>query len=340
MTLVSPIHMSTDRFANFSLRSLNCSLPSSAVVTSLDVIEYDDDSDVIDLTNVRLNTLPSFVNCHRLTSLTLRSNFLTSAHLPPLPTLTDLDLYENRLVELSDCTLPPSLTSLDVSFNHIKHITNLTNLPRLTHLYLVNNRIHHIDPHSLDQLPQLQLLELGANRLRSLDALPTLPHLHSLFLGRNKLTSLQSLTPALLPSLRVLSLSSNRLTDASFDGSSAVLGQFVQLKELYLSHNGIAHLGALGTLPPSLSILDLSSNQLTSLQPLASLQHLQEVWAGENQIERWSEVEAGLGGKASVGCVYLEGNPVVKKVVEDGLSYAERMKRICPSLRQLDADEL
>ena len=309
-------------------------------MASLDVIEYDDDSDVIDLTNARLNTLPSFTNCHRLTSLTLRSNFLPSAHLPPLPTLTELDLYENRIVELTDCTFPPSLTSLDVSFNHIKHLTNLTGLPRLTHLYLVNNRIAHLDQHALDHLPQLQLLELGANRLRSLDSLPTLPHLHSLFLGRNKLTSLQPLSARLLPSLRVLSLSSNRLTDASFDAAASVLGEFTQLTELYLSHNGIASLGALGTLPASLLILDLSSNQLTSLQPLAPLQQLQEVWAGENAIEEWAEIEKGLGGKATIGCVYLEGNPVVKKESRDGLSYVEKMKQICPSLKQLDADEL
>ena len=228
-----------------------------------------------------------------------------------------------------------------MSFNHIKHITNLHSLSRLTHLYLVNNRIHHIDPHSLDQLPQLQLLELGANRLRSLDGLPSLPQLHSLFLGRNKLTALQPLSARLLPSLRVLSLSSNRLTDASFGGDgSGVLSELAQLRELYLSHNGLTQLSALGTLPASLTILDLSRNQLTSLQPLAPLQQLQEVWAGENAIEQWSEVEKGLGGKVSIGCVYLEGNAVVKKVMEDGLSYAERMKRICPSLRQLDADEL
>ena len=311
---------------------------SATLVSSLDVIEYDDDSDIIDLTNTRLTTLPSFNNCHRLTSLTLRSNFLTSAHLPPLPTLTDLDLYENRLTDLTDCTLPPSLTSLDVSFNQLRHITNLTSLPRLTHLYLVNNRLHHIDSHSLDGLPQLQLLELGANRMRSLDSLPPLPHLHSLFLGRNKLTSLHPLSAPLLPSLRVLSLSSNRLTDTSF--GSGVLGELQQLTELYVSHNGITQLAALGRLPTQLAVLDVSSNQLSSLRPLAVLERLVEVWASDNRVEEWSEVESGLSGKSMIGCVYLEGNPVVKRVVEDGLTYAARMKRMCPSLKQLDADEV
>ena len=304
------------------------------------MIEYDDDSDVIDLTNTRLTTLPSFANCHRLASLTLRSNFLTAAHLPALPTLTELDLYENRLQALTDCTFPPSLTSLDVSFNQLKHLTNLTSLPRLTHLYFVNNRLAHIDAHSLDALPQLQLLELGANRLRSLDTLPALPHLHSLFLGRNKLTSLQPLSAALLPSLRVLSVSSNRLTDASFDGAAGMLSELSHLEELYLSHNGLANLTALGALPASLRILDVSGNALTSLQPLAPLQQLHELWAGENAIDEWSEVESGLQGKATISCVYLEANPVVKKEVGDGVGYAERMKRMCPGLKQLDADEV
>ena len=311
-------------------------------MTDLDVIEYDDNSDVIDLTNSRLTTLPSFTNCHRLTSLTLRTNFLTTAHLPPLPTLTDLDLYENRITDLAHCTFPAGLTQLDLSFNQVRHIANVAGLQRLTHLYLVNNRIHHIEAEQsgLDQLPQLQLLELGANRLRSLEGLPRLPNLHSLFLGRNKLTTLHPLSSSLLPSLRVLSLSSNRLTDASFTNTSGLLANLAHLTELYLSHNGLSNLTALGGLPPSLTILDVSANQLSSLAPLAPLQALVEVWAGENVIAEWGEVESGLGGKSGVGCVYLEGNPVVKKDVGDGVGYAERMKRICPSLRQLDADEV
>jgi hypothetical protein len=59
-----------------------------------------------------MHDIPDLSLCHRLHTLTLRSNFITTVDsLHSLPALTDLDLYENRITDLNKCNFPPSLTS-------------------------------------------------------------------------------------------------------------------------------------------------------------------------------------------------------------------------------------
>ena len=65
---------------------------------------------------------------------------------------------------------------------------------------------------------------------------------------------------------------SNRVTEIG-----TCVSDLRELRELYLSHNGISNTMGLSTLT-HLHTLDLSNNAVTHLSDLSSLQNLKELW--------------------------------------------------------------
>lgn len=292
---------------------------------SIDVIEYDENDQSIDFTNSRLNELPNLSACKQLTSLTLRSNFLSSGAFNQMNQLTELDLYENRIHSINELTLPSSLISLDLSFNSIKKIEGLNELINLTDLFLVHNKLSILS--GFDSLQSLKQLELGSNRLRRIDGLDRLNQLTHLWLGRNKITAIEGLNS--LIHLQVLSLPSNRLI--SLEGMQ--IPSLKGLKELHLSHNRIADLSPIKALI-HLIVLDLSSNIVEQVDSLSEMKELEELWLGNNQLNDWNCLFV-CQNMMKLNCIYLEGNPIAKQES----NYRVKVKQSLPQLHQIDADQ-
>jgi len=139
-----------------------------------------------------------------------------------IPSLTSLDLNNNKLTTLN---LPPSLSSLahlNLSFNKLTTLNLPPSLPSLAHLDLSDNKLTTLNlPPSL---PSLAVLDLSFNKLTTLNLPPSLPSLAHLDLSHNKLTTL-NLTQS-LSSLTWLDLSDNELTTLNLPPSLPSLADF------------------------------------------------------------------------------------------------------------------
>ncbi|KAH0623981.1 hypothetical protein JD844_007214 [Phrynosoma platyrhinos] len=109
---------------------------------------------------------------------------------------------------------------------------------------------------------------------------------------------------------------SNRLT--KIEG----LQSLVNLRELYLSHNGIEN---------KLTMLDIAANRIKKVENISHLTELQEFWMNDNLIECWSDLDE-LKGAKNLETVYLERNPLQKDP-----QYRRKIMLALPSVRQIDA---
>ncbi len=132
------------------------SAPVSHVPTpvSVEVIAYDPSLEEIDLTNCRCTDFDeALTTLKQLKKLVLRQNQIETISADRVSalagSLTELDLYENRIQAMADCHLQPltKLVWLDLSFNSIRAIDSATLAPltQLRELYLVNNKISVIE---------------------------------------------------------------------------------------------------------------------------------------------------------------------------------------------------
>ncbi|RPA80614.1 L domain-like protein [Ascobolus immersus RN42] len=326
-------------------------VPQEPIDADEDLLDdCDPDCDEIDLIKLRISSIPA-LNLSRfpnLRRLCLRENLITS--LPGLPTsLTELDLYDNRLpthaLTASESTLHllKDLETLDLSYNKIRAIPEslASDHPELRNLYFVQNKISKIQ--GVSGLQHLHYLELGANRIRVIENLENLPSLQLLWLGKNKITSIGS-GLSTLTNLRTLAIQSNRIT--SLEGLEALTA----LEELYVSHNGITSLTTEATEDKpaesylkhntNLRVIDISNNRIEHLTGLSHLRKLEELWASNNQIASFDEIERELGGRKEedgetiVKTVYFEGNPVQRN---NEVLYRGKVRMALPEIEQIDA---
>ena len=86
----------------------------------------------------------------------------------------------------------------------------------------------------------------------------------------------------------------------------------------------------------NLKVLDVSSNRVTEVEGLESLQCLRDLWLNNNQISSLDNIEGAaragnLGG--SLTCLYINGNPATAQSTE---AVRSRMLAAFPKLEQLD----
>lgn len=191
----------------------------------------------------------------------------------------------------------------------------------------MQNRITRIE--NLDALVNITNLELAANRIRDIENLDNLQKLQQLWLGKNKITTLQNL--AALSNLTLLSVQSNRITSDSLGH----LAELPALEELYISHNALTHLRPLADCV-ALRTLDVSSNGITSVEGLAPLAELEELWASDCKLESFEELGSVLADKKNLSTVYFEGNPLQTRRRE---VYRNKVRLALPQVGQIDASE-
>ncbi len=160
-----------------------------------------------------------------------------------------------------------------------------------------------------------------------MDGLQSVTSLRSLWLGKNKIENIQYITQ-MADNLEQLDVQNNRLTSLGDEVSS-----LVHLRELFLASNQIKTVTGL----PSSSILntlDLSNNGLLSLVGIELCPSLEELWmtgAGFESFDLLSPLQQLKG----LNCIYLEHSPLWKNP-----NYKYNIMQLCPTLTQLDADNV
>ncbi|XP_070665574.1 receptor-like protein 7 [Malus domestica] len=246
-------------------------------------------------------SVPSFSLAKNLIMINLFHNQLTgqinSTHWQNLTNLMYLDLRSNQLdgtVPLSLFSLP-LLQKLQISKNHFSgQLPEFANNSVLDTLDLNSNNLEGPIPMSISNLRGLKIISLSSNNFSGsfpLSALRQIRNLSSLDLSYNSLliTSADiNSSYSSFPQLTTLKLSSTKLREfPHFLRNQSNLGtldlsqnqihgeipnwiwRLINLSELNLSCNSLVTLeGPLLGYPPSLSMLDLHSNQLKGQIPM------------------------------------------------------------------------
>jgi internalin A len=171
-----------------------------------------------------------------------------------LSSMTELDLFYNKITDISPLGSLTNLTTLNLSYNRISDISFLGSLTNLTTLDLSFNQITDIS--FLGSLTNLTTLFIWENQITDISSLGSLTNLSILDLCINQITDISFLGS--LTNLSILGLSSNQITDISF------LCSLTNLTELYLDSNRITDISALRLLT-NLTTLYLCNNPITPL---------------------------------------------------------------------------
>lgn len=143
--------------------------------------------------------------------------------------VSELDLSERELSDLSVLAECKELQRLDLRGNQIKDLTALMDLPKLEWLNLSGNEIEDLRP--LMAMRSLQSLNLEENEFHSISALSALSGLKELYLSGNELEDLNALSG--MSALDTLTLAGMALEDRDL----AVLEELKTLKSLDLRDN-------------------------------------------------------------------------------------------------------
>lgn len=87
----------------------------------------------------------------------------------------------------------------------------------------------------------------------------------------------------------------------------------------------------------TLRVLDFSNNQVEHLEHLSTLKNLEEVWASNNKLSSFEEVERELKDKEKLQTVYFEGNPLQ---MNGPAVYRNKVRLALPQIAQIDASML
>jgi protein phosphatase 1 regulatory subunit 7 len=107
------------------------------------------------------------------------------------------------------------------------------------------------------------------------------------------------------------------------------------LEELYISYNNITSLDGLSK-APSIRILDISSNPVSTLAGIEGLAVLEELWASNCEVNSFNDIEKHLVDKKQLATVYFEGNPVQK---QNPVLYRNKVRLALPNIVQVDSSE-
>ncbi|KAE8336825.1 hypothetical protein BDV24DRAFT_178110 [Aspergillus arachidicola] len=184
-----------------------------------------------------------------------------------------LVLRQKGLITLHKlCDFCPRLEDLDVSSNSIGQLSGVP--PTLRTLRISHNCLSNLT--AWGHLVNLQYLDVSGNELESLDGFSSLIHLRELKAEDNNIRNIEGIFE--LDGLLSLKLRNNSLTNVDFEDS-----ELVRLEELDLSHNQLMSIQNIESLS-ALSSLDLSFNQLARVAPSAPMPYLSSLRLSSNQL--------------------------------------------------------
>ena len=231
-----------------------------------------------------------------MTELDLGNNQITDiSFLGSLTNLTTLNLCSNRITDISILGSLTNLTTLNLNYNQISDISSLGSLTNLTTLNLEKNRISDIS--FLGSLTNLTTLNLEWNQISDISSIGSLTNLTTLKLDWNRISDISFLGS--LTNLTTLDLGNTLISDIS------ILGSLTNLTTLILWRTQISDFSFLGSFT-NLATLDLGDNKISDISILGSLTNLTELYLGRNQITDFSF----LGSLTNLTTLYLDINQI------------------------------
>ena len=196
--------------------------------------------------------------------------------------ITELNLSENAITNIS--FLEPviaNITKLDLSNTEISDYSLLASATKLTELSLANNRI--VDISFLSTATELSHLDIRHNLLTSLQALAPLEKISTLAVSDNQLNDLTGLEHA----LELTELVANNNKIASLDG----IMNSTLLTAVYLDNNLLTDLSVLTKSAEHLNKISASGNLLEDVSVLAPCTAVQCLNLSDNQLKSLNGIE-------------------------------------------------
>ncbi|KFQ55770.1 Protein phosphatase 1 regulatory subunit 42, partial [Nestor notabilis] len=202
------------------------------------------------------------------------------------------------------------ITHLNLSAKNIDAIGDLSSCKNLRVLYLYDNQITQIQ--NLDFASNITHLYLQNNCISCMENLSFLKKLEKLYLGGNYITLVEGLDK--IEGIRELHIESQRLPHSEkllFDPRS------------------------LRSLAKSLSVLNISNNNIDELEELAVLENLSYLRAVDNRLQHMKDLEVVLNKWTKLCRMELTGNPICNKP-----KYRDRIVVQSRTLESLDGKEI
>ena len=199
-------------------------------------------------------------------------------------TLTELNLNEAGISDLTGLEFATNLTILSLLGNNISDLSPVADLTNLTKLELADNSISNVEP--VLGLTSLTYLGLSHNAVSDVAPLASLANLRSLSLNHNTVSDIAPL--AGLTNLTYLGVSHNLISNI------APLAGLTFLTYLNLNHNLISDVSHLSVLT-ELTTLEIRENSIANVAPFAGLTQLTSLGLSQNLIWDIAPVE-GLTG--------------------------------------------
>ncbi|XP_074211045.1 protein phosphatase 1 regulatory subunit 42 isoform X1 [Camelus bactrianus] len=239
-------------------------------------------------------------------NLKLRKEETTSQYLKKI---THINFSDKNIDAIEDLSLCKNLSVLYLYDNRISQITNLNYATNLTHLYLQNNCISCIE--NLRSLKKLEKLYLGGNYIAVIEGLEGLNGLRELHVESQRLPLGEKLLfdPRTLHSLAVRphwSILTKNIVINSYNEKRKVVKK-------------------------SLSILNISNNNIDDIRDLEILENLNQLIAVDNQLLHVKDLEFLLNKLTKLWKMDLNRNPVCLKP-----KYRDRLILGSKSLEFLD----
>lgn len=220
----------------------------------------------LSLNDNKISNIQSLSELHYICYLYLDSNNITDISiLGELQRLKILSCNNNRIIKLPQNTLWNQLEKLELSNNCIEVIDKIhvQEWKMLSYLNLSKNKIEFIDGKVISCCYMLQTLILSQNNLVSLPQPLYLPLLRNLWISGNQIQSLTSTCQDLI--------TSNQINFCLF---------LPMLQRLFLQDNAISKIDPDFWMQfPQLIELDLSFNNLQSLESIHSLEYLNRFYS-------------------------------------------------------------
>ncbi len=230
----------------------------------------------LNISNKSISSLEGIQYLKNLTTLTASRNKISDlTPISKLTTLKSLSIDRNNIDDIGALSSLISLNYLNLNTNKLTLIDSIVSLTDLTSLYIGNNNIEDISV--LSKLTKMNKLGINNNPITNINSVSGLSELTYLYMNQILCECDLSLLEG-LQKLYYLSLSSNTIINDKY------LTLLPELKRLSVTQMKSFNFEVLSYL--KLTHLYLSSNKLTHLNFLKGLSSLQQLFVGNNLLDK------------------------------------------------------
>ena len=283
----------------------------------------------LDLSLEGLTSMKQIRRCKNLRKLCLNSNSILSLEgIQGCTLLEDLSMKGNALTSAGELKALQRLVSLQLDGNALSSVDCIRSMRALRDLSADDNRIEEFVSGAACRMTMTNL-SLAGNRVKALGSIGDLVELQSLSLSRNQLQDFDGIERC--GKLRVLNLSNNYIVSVP---CIRKMNALAHLTELRLSRNRLTSFPFACVSLPNLRSLHLDENRISKVEPVLGCPLLEKLELAFNDIDDLGAISS-LSSCLRLQFLNLAENPVVAKE-----GFGERIKRMLPSLRELNNEDV